>query len=271
MFFFINNLQREQAKAQARKTAQAVSTQVAADRSIYTEHVVGKLKADGIPIDPKVNFHSTAGGIPLPATFVHLTSDFVNKAKNGVYTVDLMSTDPVNKSKEPVGGSFEYNALSQMNKDTIIDDELNVETKLYTAVTPDFASADACVNCHNELQVHNKTVQHGDVLGGLVIKMPLDRELSEAQKKAVMLTFGLLVSFLALLGLQWVLVNRPLIQSITQLEQAADRVSRGDVDTPVTTDRSDEIGRLTRAFDRMRVSVAAAMQAAGGGEDEDGL
>ncbi|MDN5869513.1 MAG: DUF3365 domain-containing protein [Nitrococcus sp.] len=258
MFIFINNLQREQAKAQARNTALAVSNQIQADRSVYTEHVIAKLKADGIPIKPTVNFQSTPGGIPLPATFVHLTSDFLNKSNNGVFTVDLMSIDPVNEAKAPAEGSFDYYALATMTEGTVIRGQLNPETKLYTAVTPDFASTDACVSCHNQLQVHSRTIQLGDVLGGLVTKIPLDRVLADARTKAIILTLGLLLSLVALLGLQWVLVNRPLIQSISQLEQEADRVRGGDVDTPITTDRTDEIGRPTKAIDRTHVSVAAA-------------
>lgn len=266
MFVFINNLQREQAKAQARKTALAISNQIQAERAVYTKYIIEKLKADGIPIKPTANFQSTLGGIPLPATFVYLTSDFVNKSNNGIYTVDLMSIDPVNEAHAPVKGSFEYYALATMTEGTVIRGQLNPETKTYTAVTPDFASTEACVSCHNQLQVHSRTIQPGDVLGGLGTKIPLDHVLADARTNAIILASGLLASFIALLGLQWVLVYRPLTQSITQLEQAADRVRRGDVDTPITTDRTDDIGRLPKASERMRVSIAAA----GGKEEGDG-
>lgn len=272
MFFVINNLQRDTAVAQAEKTAMALATQIAGDRAVYTSAVVGKMKRDGIPIEALVNFEQKHGGIPLPATFVHLVSDLVNK-QGTLYTVDLMSTDAVNKSKQPQAGTWEYDALATMSKNDTVKSHLNEESLLFTAVTPDFASAQSCVDCHNELAVHKSQINLGDVLGGLVIKIPLQHELNDAKSKAMKLTAGLFASFLALLALQWVIVNRPLIQAITDLEAAADRVSRGDVDTPITSDRGDEIGRLTKAFDRMRASVAAAMQAVGGGgmEDEDGL
>lgn len=258
MYIAINKLQYEQAIAQARKMALAVSNQIQATRAVYAKYVIDNLQDDGLPIKPKANFQSTPGGIPLPATFVHLTSDFVNESNNGMYMVDLMSVDPVNEAHAPVEGSFAYYALATMTEGTVIRDQLNRDTNTYTAVTPDYASAKACVSCHNKLQVHTRTIQLGDVLGGLVTKIPLDRVLAGAPIKAIMLALGVLVAFVALLGLQWVFVNRPLRQSITELEQVADRVSRGDVNTPITTDRTDELGRLTQAFERMRVGLAAA-------------
>jgi signal transduction histidine kinase len=43
---------------------------------------------------------------------------------------------------------------------------------------------------------------------------------------------------------------------IRRLEQAADRIASGRFDEPVADNRSDELGQLSRAFDRMRVRLA---------------
>ncbi|MGB2953156.1 MAG: ATP-binding protein, partial [Gaiellaceae bacterium] len=43
---------------------------------------------------------------------------------------------------------------------------------------------------------------------------------------------------------------------IRRLERAADRIARGEFDEPVADNRTDELGQLSRAFDRMRVRLA---------------
>jgi HAMP domain-containing protein len=41
---------------------------------------------------------------------------------------------------------------------------------------------------------------------------------------------------------------------------AADKISLGQLDTPVSAERNDEIGDLARALERMRLSLEAAME-----------
>jgi signal transduction histidine kinase len=49
---------------------------------------------------------------------------------------------------------------------------------------------------------------------------------------------------------------RAFAQRIRRLERAADRIAGGRFDEPVADDSSDELGELSRAFDRMRVQLA---------------
>jgi len=46
-----------------------------------------------------------------------------------------------------------------------------------------------------------------------------------------------------------------LIEKINRMIEAMDRVSRGDIDTPVEPQTNDEFGQMAEAFERMRVSV----------------
>ena len=56
------------------------------------------------------------------------------------------------------------------------------------------------------------------------------------------------------------LVVRGAMRPVKALTAAADEISLGeDLDTPIKTDDVDEIGKLTRSIDRLRLSMKAAM------------
>ena len=141
-----------------------------------------------------------------------------------------------------------------------------------TRLSADVANVKACVTCHNE---HEKRLDRGkqfelnDVMGGLVISLPMAHEFATARSNATKLTIGLFAAFAVLLVLQWLVVNRPLVNSLGELERAAERISMGQLDEPIRMDRNDEVGGLAKAFERMRSSLAAAMQ--NYDDDEDDL
>ena len=95
----IQHQQRLTAIAQARQTAQAIAAQIAADRGIYTEKVVQKLQGERAEISFAAM--KDVGGpksLPLPASFVHLTSNVVNS--RGFHTADLLSLWNINPDKK---------------------------------------------------------------------------------------------------------------------------------------------------------------------------
>lgn len=56
-----------------------------------------------------------------------------------------------------------------------------------------------------------------------------------------------------------VLLARGIIRPVLSLTRVADRISMGDLDTPIGVDTRDEIGDLARSLGRMRASLKAAM------------
>jgi methyl-accepting chemotaxis protein len=56
-----------------------------------------------------------------------------------------------------------------------------------------------------------------------------------------------------------VLLARRLIRSFRRLTDSVARISTGDLDTPVSPESQHEFGELTRALERMRASLKAAM------------
>jgi HAMP domain-containing protein len=55
-----------------------------------------------------------------------------------------------------------------------------------------------------------------------------------------------------------ILLTRRLIHPFRRLTEIADRISTGDLDTPVRVERRHEFGELTRSLERMRASLKAA-------------
>jgi HAMP domain-containing protein len=80
-------------------------------------------------------------------------------------------------------------------------------------------------------------------------------EIRHALLPLIGLTAGALiaVAFFSFLVTQWI------IRPVLQLKEVADKVSMGDLATPVGIKSNDEIGDLARSLDRMRSSLQAAM------------
>ncbi len=56
------------------------------------------------------------------------------------------------------------------------------------------------------------------------------------------------------------LLYKLLIEKIERMIEAMDRVSRGDLNTPIEPQTNDEFGRMAEAFDRMRLSVKEMLE-----------
>jgi HAMP domain-containing protein len=57
-----------------------------------------------------------------------------------------------------------------------------------------------------------------------------------------------------------VIFSRMMIEAINDIVNAANSISRGDMDVPINVDQAGEIGDLARAIDRMRTSLRAAIE-----------
>jgi HAMP domain-containing protein len=266
--FVIEKQQRDLAVSQARRTSEAIAEQIRADRQVYSEKVVAKMRKDGIDFQTSdIKGLDLPKRIPLPASFVHLTSEVVNKA--GYHQVDLLSLWNINPAKKP-RDTFEQQALERVARyPDQFEESVTSEGKgpVYKRVVADVASAQLCVDCHNNTDVSpRKDFRLNDVMGGLIITLPLEAAFAEARSNAIVTTLSLLGTFVLLLlvisAIQLRYISRPLVA----LEKAADRISMGEMEDPVKVDSDDEVGKLAKAFERMRVSLQAAMKQLEGGE-----
>ncbi|MBI4526148.1 MAG: ABC transporter substrate-binding protein [Deltaproteobacteria bacterium] len=78
-------------------------------------------------------------------------------------------------------------------------------------------------------------------------------------EQALLLLIGAIAVAMFLAMVLSILLARKLTRPILHLTQAADLMSKGDLDTPISMNRRDEMGDLARALERMRSSLKAAM------------
>ncbi|WLT31029.1 DUF3365 domain-containing protein [Geothrix sp. PMB-07] len=143
---------------------------------------------------------------------------------------------------------------------------------LYLAHPIQIKSA-ACLACHSTVDAAPKTLleKYGsangfgwklnEIIGAQVVSVPTALPLKKADQafRTFMLSLGavFLLIFTALNLMLWYMVVRP----VTQLALIAEEVSMGKMDdTEFPAFGSDEIGRLSQAFTRMKKSLTQAMK-----------
>ncbi len=171
---YINELIPLQVRHSTLKAAEIATLQITEDRKLYTKNVIGKLKKEVPSVHPNKNYTAIIGGIPLPATFVQEVSSAINE--KGVYSYDLLSKWNINKEKG-LRTDFEKESFDYLySKKGKVFSRFMVHNGLYTLryATPDVASAEACVRCHNAHEASPKNdFKLGDVMGVLVVNIPI--------------------------------------------------------------------------------------------------
>lgn len=166
------------------KVADYIHTVLEADRTAYTKHVIsrakvleGKEKEKGVLDVEATEGWQQTDGIPLPAQMFRLGSEIANES--GYFTYNLISEWYINDN-HAAKGEFETTALAQMTEtgEAVKGEQEIGGQKYYSAMYPDIAVAEACATCHNTHPVHlerypDKTFKLNDVMGGVVINIPL--------------------------------------------------------------------------------------------------
>lgn len=159
-----------------------------ADRTVYTKNVVNRLvkeqkvqivdpeSKEPAPFGASEQWKTEHGKLPLPAQMFRMGAEAVT-AKDVGFTYGLLSKWPVNKQNKPTT-EVETQGLDAVvangGKEPFYGEEELGGTKYFTAVYADVAVADACVDCHNKHKDSPKTdFELGDVMGGVVIRIPL--------------------------------------------------------------------------------------------------
>lgn len=159
----------------AEQVADYVHSVIQADRSIYTTEVVERMKSQGI-VTASENWRDT-GKLPLPVQFLIEASRLMAANPNGV-RFRLISNWAINKDNMP-RTDFEEAGLSKIAVSPErpykgMKTEQGIE--YFEALYPDIAVSQSCVRCHNtHPQSPKKNFRVGDVMGGLVVSIPVSR------------------------------------------------------------------------------------------------
>ena len=147
-----------------------------ADRANYTQLIVARLGPDGAAaITPNEHWEDMPVGAPLPAQMFRFGSEKVAE-KTDAFTYQLKSMWPINTQNgartpmEEEGLAYVVNNPGQ----NFYGEEERGGVTYYTAVYPDVAVSESCVRCHNNhIDTPRSDFALGDVMGGVVIRVPL--------------------------------------------------------------------------------------------------
>jgi hypothetical protein len=158
-----------------RALADAVHAVIEADRTTYAQKVVTRLQDEQGVIRATEHWQDEKT-LPLPAQMLRMGAE--SAAKSGAkFSYALISLWPVNK-KNAAKTEIERTGLKTVaaNPKQPFYGEENLGGRRYlTAVYADAAVAPACVTCHNEHRDSpRKDFKLGDVMGGIVVRVPLD-------------------------------------------------------------------------------------------------
>ncbi len=147
-----------------------------ADRTNYTKLIIKRLGPQGADsIKPDEYWKDIENGAPLPAQMFRAGSEAVAELTDE-FTYSLQSSWPINKQNAPKTpiekAGLEY-VVANPGENYYGEEKLG-DVTYFTAVYPDVAVSDACTTCHNEHKDTPKTdFKIGDVMGGVVIRVPL--------------------------------------------------------------------------------------------------
>ena len=158
-----------------RQAADMLYLVMSSDRAVYARKVVQRLTRDEQILTASEHFEDDSA-LPLPAQMFRFGAELAAD-KTDDFSYSLLSLYPVNKKNGP-GTDLEQEGLQFVadnpGENFYGEEELGGE-RYFAAVYPDVAVAEACVNCHNNHKDSPRTdVEVGDVMGGVVIRIPMD-------------------------------------------------------------------------------------------------
>ena len=146
---------------------------IESDRKIYTTRVVERMQNQGIVL--AAEDWEARHALPLPAQFLMESSRLVAEREEGI-RYRLTSLWPIYRRNAPAT-NFEKMGLEAVlkNPDAPYTGVITSgKRQFFQAIYADRAVSQACVVCHNTHPMSPKRdLQVGDVLGGLVITIPL--------------------------------------------------------------------------------------------------
>jgi len=149
---------------------------IEADRTVYTVHVVERMQMQG-GAPAAENWRTQKKTLPLPAQFLAEASDLASKTGTRV-RYRLISLWPINPQNGPDDESEKkgLEAVRERPERSATSTVKIGDQTYFQAIYADRAVSQSCVGCHNT-HPHSpkKDFKVGDVMGGLVIEIPLGK------------------------------------------------------------------------------------------------
>jgi cytochrome c553 len=155
--------------------ADALHAVIAADREVYALHVLQRLQAEEKVVQVAENWKKEKA-LPLPSQMLRLASESIQQ-KGAEFHYVLRSLWPINQKDAPetVTEKTGLQFVADHPGSNYYAGESLGGRRYFTAVYADVAISTACANCHNQHQNSPKRdFKVGDVMGGIVIRIPLE-------------------------------------------------------------------------------------------------
>ncbi len=156
------------------RMADALFAIMSADRTVYSNEVVYRLQDVEEVIKASEHWDSQKA-LPLPAQMFRMSAGLVAK-QTDAFSFALLSKWPLNKESGPkteveVAG---LDSVANNPSKPFYGREKIGDVEYFTAVYADVAVSPSCVTCHNAHQDSPRNdFKAGDVMGGVVIRIPL--------------------------------------------------------------------------------------------------
>jgi len=184
----------------------------------------------------------------------------------------LNPTNPSDKASP-----WEEKLIKQLRGDTSLKEIVEVRStpqgERYTVAFPLQIKSEGCLTCHSTPDKAPKSMVslYGDkngfgwkmneIIGAQIFSVPLSVSRNQIWDNLVILIGSMTAIFLVLMVLLNVLLSRLVITPVTQMSKIAEAVSMGDnSQSEYTLESADEIGSLSKSFNRMRRSLDNAMK-----------
>jgi protein-histidine pros-kinase len=131
----------------------------------------------------------------------------------------------------------------------------------------------ACLQCHSTpsaappsmLKIYGEANgfgwKHNEIVGAQVVSVPMDVPLRSAERTFTTFMTSLAGVFVVVFIVLNVMLSLLIVRPIRRMSEDADKISTGDFGVPEFKDRGkDEVAVLGSSFNRMRRSLAQAMQ-----------
>lgn len=155
-----------------REFADGLHAVLSADREVYTKQVVNRLQNEEKVIKASEHWKDDKL-LPLPAQMFRMGAERARE-KSKTFSYALLSLWPINKQNGPRTETEKVSlkAVADQPASNSYSNEALGGAQYLTAVYPDVAVSEACIDCHNN---HADSPRHdfkvGDVMGAMVIRI----------------------------------------------------------------------------------------------------
>jgi methyl-accepting chemotaxis protein len=162
-----------------------------------------------------------------------------------------VSPKPLNPKN--LSDAFENQALMKfraMSPDAEIY-KFDFDKKILRYVKP-MVTSQFCLKCHPNYEL-------GSIEGGISITIPIEDIIQQIKQNRIYYASFFGITMAVLLVIMVYLMNVIVVKPIKKLTDQADKISTGEINVSAEIHRDDEIGELSKAIERLRISFKKMM------------